>query len=98
MSHRIATSYLADFFIVLLSKNMKQDVLLHLYMRGRRCFGRCDECNYCKFRNFREDLIFTDSVKRHICNVQISQLRHDLPILVNDKVISFAPVFSFIYC
>ena len=41
----------------------------------------------CKFGNFLENFIFANSVKRHICNVQILQLRRDLPILVNDSVI-----------
>ena len=26
---------------------------------------------YCKFGNFRENFIFTNSVKRHICDVKI---------------------------
>ena len=42
---------------------------------------------YCKFGNFRENFIFANSLKRHICDVQISQLRRDLPIVVNDGVI-----------
>ena len=42
---------------------------------------------YCKFRNFCENFIFANSVKRHICNVKISRLRHDLLISVNDKVV-----------
>ena len=31
--------------------------------------------------------IFAKSIKRHICDVQTSQLRHDLPLSVNDRVI-----------
>ena len=31
--------------------------------------------------------MFANSVKRHICNVKIAK-RHDLPISVNDRVIS----------
>ena len=42
---------------------------------------------YCKFGNFRENFIFANSVKRHICDVQTSQLRHDLPISLNDRVV-----------
>ena len=42
---------------------------------------------YCKFENFLENFIFANSVKRHICDVQTSRLRHDLPISVNDRVI-----------
>ena len=41
---------------------------------------------YCKFGNFRENFIFANSIKRHICD--INNLRHDLPISVNDNVIS----------
>ena len=42
---------------------------------------------YCKFGNFRENFIFANSVKRHICDVQTSQLRHDFTISVNDRVV-----------
>ena len=42
---------------------------------------------YCKFGNFRENFIFANSVKRHICDAQTSRLRHDLLISVNDRVI-----------
>ena len=35
---------------------------------------------YCKFGNFRENFIFANSVKRHICNNKSSRLGHDLPI------------------
>ena len=46
--------------------------------------------SYCKFGNFRENFIFGNSVKRHICDVNNSRLRHDLhvPISVKDRVIS----------
>ena len=51
---------------------------------------------YCKFGNFRENFIFTNSVKRHIFDVKISRLMHDLPISVNDRVISsFSGSFLF---
>ena len=42
---------------------------------------------YCKFRNFRENFIFANSIKGYICQVKILQLRHDLPISVNDRMI-----------
>ena len=42
---------------------------------------------YCKSGNFRENFIFANSVKRHICDVYNSGLRHDLPISVNDRMI-----------
>ena len=51
---------------------------------------------YFKFGNFRENLIFAYGVKRHICDVKNSRQRHDLPISVNDRVISpFHEGFSF---
>ena len=43
---------------------------------------------YCKSGNFRENFIFTNSVKRHICDAKNSRLGHDLPVSVNDRVIS----------
>ena len=43
---------------------------------------------YCKFGNFRENFIFANSVKRHICDAKNSRLGHDLRILVKDRVIS----------
>ena len=51
---------------------------------------------YCKFGNFREGLIFANSVKRHICDIKKSRLEHDLPTSVNDRVISkFREGFTF---
>ena len=32
---------------------------------------------YCKFGNFRENFIFANNVKRHICDPQSSRLRHE---------------------
>ena len=52
--------------------------------------------NYCEFGNFRENLIFANSVKRHTCDAQTSRLRHDTPISVNDRVILlFCEGFNF---
>ena len=45
------------------------------------------DSQYCKFGNFRENFIFPNGVKRHICNVENSRNMHDLPISVNDRVI-----------
>ena len=42
---------------------------------------------YCKFGNFRENFIFANSVKRHICDEK-SRTGHDIPISVKDRVIS----------
>ena len=44
--------------------------------------------NYCKFGNFRENFIFTKSVKRNICGVKDSRLRYDLPQSIKGRVIS----------
>ena len=43
---------------------------------------------YCNFGIFRENFILAYSVKTHICNVENSQKGRDLPISVNDRVIS----------
>ena len=43
---------------------------------------------YCITENFRENLIFANSVKRHSCDAKNSRLVHDLPISVIDGVIS----------
>ena len=43
---------------------------------------------FCKFGNFRENFIFANSIKSHICQVKISRLGHDSPISLNDRVIS----------
>ena len=44
--------------------------------------------DYCKFEYFRENLIFANNVKRHICGAKNSRLVHDLPISVIDAVVS----------
>ena len=44
--------------------------------------------SYCKSGNFDENFISAKCVKRHICEVKNSRLWHDLPISVNDRVIS----------
>ena len=41
---------------------------------------------YCKFGNFRENFIFTNITKRHICDVLNSQIEHFSPISVNDRM------------
>ena len=43
---------------------------------------------YCKTGIFRENFIFANSVKRDFCGVKISRLWYDVPISVNDRVIS----------
>ena len=42
---------------------------------------------YCKVGNFRENFIFANSIKRRICDVKNPQLDHDLPSLVNDRMV-----------
>ena len=44
---------------------------------------------YFKSGNFRDNFIFTNSVKRHICDAKISRLGHDLHISVNDRLRGF---------
>ena len=39
---------------------------------------------HCKFKHFRENLIFTKNVKRYIWDIKALQLAHDLPTSVND--------------
>ena len=49
-----------------------------------------------KIGEFCDIFIFLNSVKIHICDVGNSQLEHDLPTPVNDRVISpFFEVFFF---
>ena len=43
---------------------------------------------FCKSRNFRENFIFENSVKKHICDAKYSRLVHCFSISVNDSVIS----------
>ena len=48
---------------------------------------------------FRENFIFANSVKRHICDAKYSRLEHDFPISVNNRVISpFREEFIFTKC
>ena len=48
------------------------------------------------FGNFHENFILANSIKRHICDVKNSQLGHDLPSSVNDRMISlFSQGFIF---
>ena len=41
-----------------------------------------------KSGNFRDNFIFENSVKKHICDVKNSRPGHDIPLSVNDRVIS----------
>ena len=45
------------------------------------------DLDHCKFRNFGENFILANSVKRHSCDIKNSQLGHDLSTSVNDRVI-----------
>ena len=42
---------------------------------------------YCRFGNFRENLIFANSIKRHISDLKNSRLMQGLHISINDRVI-----------
>ena len=44
--------------------------------------------SYSKFRNFRENFIVANRVKRHICQVKNLPLWHDLPTSVKDEEFS----------
>ena len=60
---------------------------VHVPLCQNRKHSSCLDRHYCKFGNFRENFISANSIKRHICDVQTSRLRHDLPISVNDREI-----------
>ena len=49
-----------------------------------KCHITSEGLEYCKFGNFRENFIFANSVKRHICELKKPQVEHDLPISVKD--------------
>ena len=50
----------------------------------------------CQFRYFRKKFVFANSVIRHICHIKNSQLGHDLPTSVNNRMISlFRECFIF---
>ena len=52
---------------------------------------------HCRFGYFRENFILVNSIKRHISDVKISRLMQDLPISINERVISpFREGFIFI--
>ena len=44
--------------------------------------------DYCKPGNFRDNFIFRNSIKIHICDAKNLRLGHDSRILVNNRVIS----------
>ena len=46
-----------------------------------------DQADNCRFRNFRENFILANSIKRHVSDVKKSRLRQDLPISINERVI-----------
>ena len=51
------------------------------------CGVSSESAKYCKFGNFRENFIFANSVKRHICDVKNSRLSHDLQISVKRQIV-----------
>ena len=52
--------------------------------------------NILYIQKFRDDFIFSKSVKRHICNFKNLRLGHDLPIPINVRLISlFCESFIF---
>ena len=42
----------------------------------------------CKFGNVHDNFIFTNSIKRHICDIKNWPWGHDLPTSINDRLIS----------
>ena len=69
-------------------KNSPIDVCMNMVEElGRRYLLPKFTKKYCKFRNFRENFIFVNSIKRPICDVRKSRLGHDICISVNDRVI-----------
>ena len=58
------------------------------YDMGKMYIFTDDVKKYCKFGNFRENFIFANRVISHICDITNSRLGHDLPISVNDRLIS----------
>ena len=42
---------------------------------------------FCESGNFRENFIFANSGKIHICDAKKLQLGHNYPISVNDRMI-----------
>ena len=48
-----------------------------------------------KIRNFRENSIFANSIKIHICDVRNSRVGHDLPTSVNDSGFAISRGFIF---
>ena len=53
------------------------------------------ELTYCKFKKFRENFIFNDVFKRHVCYVKNVQLMHDLPTTV-ELFLHFERMQSFV--
>ena len=72
----------------LLANSVDLDEMSHNAL-GQHCLPKYS-FKYCKFGHFSENFIFANSVKRHICDIKNSRLRHDLPpsINLNDRVIS----------
>ena len=68
-----------DFFMQ--ANNIRSDLLNIVCIKG---YLRI----HCKFGNFRETFIFANSVKIRICDAENSRKRCDLPISVNDRMIS----------
>ena len=50
-----------------------------------------NNANYCKSRNFGENVIFANRVKRHICDIRNSRVGHDLPISAKERVVAPFP-------
>ena len=60
----------------------------NLFYNNTTYYGNALYIVHCKSGNFRDNFIFENSVKRHICDAKNLQLGHDLHISVNDRVIT----------
>ena len=52
------------------------------------CVKHATHSSYCKSGIFGKNFIFKNGVKRHICDDFSSRSGYDLPISVNDRMIS----------
>ena len=71
----------------MIRKSRGQDVFDSSLLKHNLHTNVFDKFIYCKFRNFRENFIFANSIQRHISDVKNSRLRQDLPLSINDRVI-----------
>ena len=89
-------AYLAKVFLEILKSVVKIGDLDPISLSPERLSGSAHGMSNvqspqrfnCKFGNFAGILFSRMALKRHICDVKNSRQRHDLPLSVNDRVIS----------